>query len=132
MLLLLLAASLTLPEMQQRLAEEREAAQKLAAREATVLGRLADLERQIEVEQRSLRAAQLKLKVATARFDEVEQRSRAAQAQMDAAYAVVGPRLVARYRMGKEGYLRFLLGSKSIPDLLRRRRLVNAPCDLRG
>jgi len=126
MLALLLAASLTLPEMQQRLAEEREAAQKLAAREATVLGRLADLERQIEVEQRSLRAAQLKLKVATARFEEVEERSRTAQAQMDAAYAVVGPRLVARYRMGKEGYLRFLLGSKSIPDLLRRRRLFNA------
>src|SRR5256714_111538 len=35
------------------------------------------------------------------------------------------PRLVTRYRLGREGYIRFLLGSTSIADLLRRRRLFN-------
>jgi septal ring factor EnvC (AmiA/AmiB activator) len=38
----------------------------------------------------------------------------------------VGPRLVARYRLGREGYVRFLLGARSISDLLRRRRLFNS------
>jgi septal ring factor EnvC (AmiA/AmiB activator) len=126
MLALLLAASMSLPEMQQRLHDERSAAQKLEGREATVLGRLAELERQIEVGERGLRSAELKLKVASGRFDLVEERARSTQAQVDASSAIVGPRLVARYRMGKEGYLRFLLGSRSIADLLRRRRLFNA------
>lgn len=126
MLPLLLAAALSLPDLQQRLGEERAAAQKLAAREATLLGRLADLERQIEVEQRALRAAQLKLKTASARFALVEERARATQAQLDQASRITGPRLAARYRMGREGYVRFLLGSRSMAELLRRRRLFNA------
>src|SRR5207245_1253043 len=36
-----------------------------------------------------------------------------------------GSRLVTRYRLEREGYIRFLLGSTSIADLLRRRRLFN-------
>ena len=36
------------------------------------------------------------------------------------------PRLVARYRMGREGYVRFLLGARSISDVLRRRRIEPA------
>lgn len=126
MLAFLVAASLSFPEMQQRLDEERAAAQKLAGREATILGRLAELEREIEVEQRALRSAQLKVKAAAARFASAEDRARNAQGHLDRATVVVEPRLVARYRMGKEGYLRFLLGSRSIAELLRRTRLFNA------
>jgi septal ring factor EnvC (AmiA/AmiB activator) len=125
MIALLAAAALALPELQQRLAAEREAAQKLAGREATVLGRLADLERQIELESRALRAAQVRLKAATQRLSVAEERSRKAQGELDAATALVEPRLVARYRLGREGYVRFLLGSRSIADLLQRRRLFN-------
>jgi septal ring factor EnvC (AmiA/AmiB activator) len=125
MIALLAAAALALPELQQRLAAEREAAQKLAGREATVLGRLADLERQIELESRALRAAQVRLKAATQRLSVAEERSRKAQGELDAATSVVEPRLVARYRLGREGYVRFLLGSRSIADLLQRRRLFN-------
>ena len=128
MIALLAAAALaqSLPELQQRLATEREAAQKLAGREASVLGRLADLERQIELESRALRAAQVRLRAATQRLSVAEQRSQKAQGELDAATAVVEPRLVARYRLGREGYVRFLLGSKSIADLLQRRRFFNA------
>jgi septal ring factor EnvC (AmiA/AmiB activator) len=131
MIALLLAAAAaaspqTLPEVQQRLQEERAAAQKLAGREATLLGRLADLERQIEVEGRAMRAAQARLRAAAQRLAQVEERAQQAQAQVDGATAVVGPRLSARYRMGREGYLRFLLGSRSIAEVLRRRRIFNA------
>ncbi|HTO98042.1 MAG TPA: peptidoglycan DD-metalloendopeptidase family protein [Myxococcales bacterium] len=125
MIALLAAAALALPELQQRLAAEREAAQKLAGREASVLGRLADLERQIELESRALRAAQVRLKAATQRLGIAEERAGKAQGQLDKATAVVEPRLVARYRLGREGYVRFLLGSRSIADLLQRRRLFN-------
>jgi septal ring factor EnvC (AmiA/AmiB activator) len=116
----------SLPEVKQRLANEREAAQELAGREATILGRLADLERQIELESRALRAAQVRLRAATQRLEVAEDRSQKAQAALDAQMAVVEPRLVARYKLGREGYVRFLLGSRSIADLLRRRRLFNA------
>ena len=61
-LLLAVAVSQQLPEVRQRLQEERAAAHKLAGREANVLGRLAELERQIEVESRALRAAEARLR----------------------------------------------------------------------
>jgi septal ring factor EnvC (AmiA/AmiB activator) len=125
-LILAAAVAQTLPEVQQRLSEERAAAEKLQGRESTLLGKLADLERQVEVEGRALRAAQVKLRAATQRLAVVEERAAQAQAKMDAAAAVVGPRLVARYRLGREGYVRFLLGARSIGDLLRRRRLFDA------
>jgi murein hydrolase activator len=38
----------------------------------------------------------------------------------------LSPRLVARYKLGREGYLRFLLGAQSIGDLLRRKRIFDA------
>jgi len=127
MIPLLLAAALaqSLPEVRERLQEERAAAEQFAGREASLLGRLADLERQIELEERALRAAQVRLRAATQRLSVVEERSRTAQAKLDAAMAAASPRLVARYRLGREGYVRFLLGARSIDDLLRRHRLFN-------
>jgi murein hydrolase activator len=127
MIALLLAADVasSLPELRQRLADERSAAEKLAGREAGVLGRLADLERQIEVESRALRAAQTRLRSAAQRLAAAEERSQNAQADLTAANEAAAPRLVARYRLGREGYIRFLLGSTSIADLFRRRRLFN-------
>jgi septal ring factor EnvC (AmiA/AmiB activator) len=116
----------TLPQVQERLQAERAAAAKLAGREASLLGRLTDLERQIEVEQRAFRAAQARLRAATQRSAGAEARAASAQAELDTATAVLGPRLNARYRMGREGYLRFLLGSRSIADVLRRHRLFNS------
>jgi murein hydrolase activator len=127
MIALLAAAALaqTLPEVEQRLKDERAAAKTLAGKEASVLGKLADLERQIELESRGLRAAQARLRVATARLSVAEESSRKAQAQLDGATQVLQPRLVARYRLGREGYVRFLLGSTSVIDLIRRSHLFN-------
>jgi murein hydrolase activator len=124
-LLLAVALATSLPEVRERLADERAATQKLAGREATVLGRLADLERQIEVESRALRAAQARLRAAAQRLSIAEDRSQKTQATLAAASEVVAPRLVGRYRLGREGYVRFLLGSTGIADLFRRRRLFN-------
>jgi septal ring factor EnvC (AmiA/AmiB activator) len=126
LLAILLAAQPSLPDVQQRLQEERAAAQKLAGRESTLLGRLADLERQIEVEGRALRAAQVRLRGAAARLSQSEEKALLAEAEVARATEALGPRLVARYRLGREGYLRFLLGSRSIGDVLRRKRLFNA------
>ncbi len=128
MIALLAAVALahSLPEVQQRLAEERAAAQKLAAREGTVLGRLADLERQIEVETRALRAAEARLRAAGERLAAAEENARKAQDQLDRAADGMRPRLLARYKAGREGYVRILLGASSITDLLRRSRLLNA------
>jgi septal ring factor EnvC (AmiA/AmiB activator) len=127
MIPLLLAATLaqSLPEVRERLQEERAAAEQLGGREASLLGKLADLERQIELEGRALRAAQVRLRAATQRLAVVEERSQKARAQMDGAMETAGPRLVARYRLGREGYVRFLLGARSIGDLLRRHRFFN-------
>ena len=128
MMALLLAAAVlqSLPEVQQRLVEERAQTAKLSGRESSLLGRLTELERQVEVEGRALRAAQARLRAANQRLAVVEERAAQAQAQVDQANGVLGPRLTARYRMGREGYLRFLLGARSIADVLRRRRLFNA------
>jgi septal ring factor EnvC (AmiA/AmiB activator) len=130
MIALLLAAAAavpqTLPEVQQRLIEERAQAAKLAGRESSLLGRLSELERQVELEGRALRAAQFRLRTANQRLLVVEERARVAQAELDRANEVVNPRLMARYRMGREGYLRFLLGARSIAEVLRRRRLFNS------
>jgi murein hydrolase activator len=120
------AAPQTLPEVQQRLDDERAQAARLAGRESSLLGRLAELERQVEVEGRALRAAQARLRAANQRLIAVEERAQQTQAQVDRATDVLGPRLSARYRLGREGYLRFLLGARSIADVLRRRRLFNA------
>ncbi len=124
--LIVAASSPTLPEVQQKLEEERAQAAKLAGREASLLGRLADMERQVEVEGRAVRAAQARLRAANQRLAVVEERAAAAQAEVDKATAILNPRLVARYKLGREGYLRFLLGSRTIADVLRRRRLFNA------
>lgn len=128
MIAVLLSAALlqSLPEVQQRLADERAEAARLAGRESSLLGRLADLERQIELEGRALRAAQTRLRVASQRLEAVEESAREAQAQVARAMQVVFPRLAARYRLGREGYLRFLLGARSVADVLRRRRVFNA------
>jgi septal ring factor EnvC (AmiA/AmiB activator) len=125
-LVLLAVAAQTLPEAKQRLLDERAAAQKLAGREASVLGRLTDLERQIEVESRGLRAAQARLRVATQRLEVAEEGAQKAQARLQLSFGAAEPRLVARYRLGREGYVRFLLGATSIPDLVRRSRQFNA------
>jgi septal ring factor EnvC (AmiA/AmiB activator) len=115
-----------LPQVQERLSAEREAAAKLAGREATLLGRLTDLQRQIELESGAVRAAQARLRVAGQRAATAEARAAAAQKDVDEATGRIEPRLTARYRLGREGYLRFLLGSRSIADVLRRHRLFNA------
>jgi len=116
----------TLPEVQERLSAEREAAEKLAGREATLLSRLTDLERQIEIEARAVRVAQMRLRSASQRSATAEASAAQAQRKLDEATQKMEPRIFARYRLGREGYLRFLLGSRSIADVLRRHRLFNA------
>ena len=113
-------------ERAAQVAKERAMAEQLAGREATVLGKLAEAERQVDVEARAHRAAQARLRAAELRLSGAEARSRNAEAELDAATTAAAPRLLARYRLGREGYLRFLLGAQSIPDLLRRRRLFDA------
>jgi septal ring factor EnvC (AmiA/AmiB activator) len=110
-------------ELEAKLARERASTAQLAERESGLLGRLADLERQIELEGRSLRAAQARLRVANTRLAATEARVRAAEDRVDRANRALGPRLTARYRLGREAYVRFLLGAKSISEVLRRKRL---------
>ena len=113
-------------ERAARLAKEREMAAQLAGREATLLGQLAEAEREVDVETRASRAAQARLRAAEFRVAVAEKKSRAADAESRAALDRAAPRLFARYRLGREGYLGFLLGAQSIPDLLRRRRALDA------
>ena len=121
-----LAAAAEQQRLEARLAEERQVAAGLASKETTLLGRLAELERQIEIEGRALRAAQAKLMASSGRLILAEQQLGKAEGELAAATDRLGPRLLARYRLGREGYLRFLLGSRSIGDILRRKRLFTA------
>ena len=116
----------TAAELEQRLARERALSAQLGVKATSLLGRLAELERQIEVGGRALRAAQARLRVSQARLSGAEQKSRAADDEVNAATDRLGPRLTARYRLGREGYLRFLLGARSIAEVLRRKRLYTA------
>jgi septal ring factor EnvC (AmiA/AmiB activator) len=113
-------------ERAARLAKEREMTEQLAGREATLLGQLAEAEREVDVETRAVRAAQARLRAAEFRVTVAEKKSRAADAEVRAALDRAAPRLFARYRLGREGYLGFLLGAESIPDLLRRRRALDS------
>jgi len=115
-----------LDDVQNQLEEEREIAAEIAGREATLLGRLAELERQMDLEARANRVAQARLRTATAQLASAEGRASAAQAEVKRRLDALSPRLVARYKLGHEGYLRFLLGAQSIADLLRRKRLFDA------
>lgn len=116
----------TLPGIEKQLEKERATAAQLAGREAGLLGRLTELERQIEVEGRAVRAAQARLKASSARLALSETKTRAADAEVARATDALAPRLTARYRLGREGYLRFLLGARTIGEVLRRKRLFNA------
>jgi len=118
--------SATLPGLEKQLEKERSAAAQLLGRETSLLGRLAELERQIEVESRAVRAAQARLKAQSVRLAQSELKARAAEAEVARANDALSPRLLARYRMGREGYLRFLLGARSISEVLRRKRIFNA------
>jgi murein hydrolase activator len=113
-------------ERAAQLAQERQMTEQLAGREATLLGQLTAAERDVDVQTRALRAAQAKLRAAELRVAGAERRSRDADAAARAALDRAAPRLLTRYRLGREGYLRFLLGAQSIPDLLRRQRLFDA------
>ncbi len=113
-------------ELDARIEKERAAAAQLALRESGLLGRLAELERQVEVEGRALRAAQARLRVADGRLSASERRARAADDEGARATRELSPRLIARYRLGREGYVRFLLGARSVTEVLRRRRLFSA------
>jgi septal ring factor EnvC (AmiA/AmiB activator) len=115
-----------LDEVQAQLEQERQIAEQIAGREATLLGRLAELERQIDLEARATRVAQARLASATAALATSEGRAAAAQAEVKRRIDALSPRLVARYKLGREGYLRFLLGAQSIGDLLRRKRIFDA------
>jgi len=115
-----------LDDVQSQLEKEREIAAQIAGREATLLGRLAELERQADLTARANRVAQAHLRTATAQQVAAEERARAAQAEVKRRLDALSPRLVARYRLGREGYLRFLLGAQSIADLLKRKRLFDA------
>jgi septal ring factor EnvC (AmiA/AmiB activator) len=113
-------------ELDARIEKERVAAALLALRESGLLGKLAELERQVEVEGRALRAAQARLRVADGRLSASERRARAADDEVARATRELAPRLIARYRLGREGYVRFLLGARSVTEVLRRRRLFSA------
>jgi septal ring factor EnvC (AmiA/AmiB activator) len=113
-------------ELQKALQQERAASAQLGAKETSLLGKLADLERQVELESRALKAATTRLRQSQTRLAGAEQRVLAAQEEVDKASRALGPRLTARYQLGREGYVRFLLGSRSIGDLLRRKRLYSA------
>jgi murein hydrolase activator len=113
-------------ELDARIEKERTAAAQLSQRESSLLGKLAELERQVEVEGRALRAAQARLRVADGRLSSSERRARAADGEVARASRELAPRLIARYRLGREGYVRFLLGARSVTEVLRRRRLFSA------
>lgn len=121
-----LASDAALRDLEAKLLEQRRAAAELADKEVGLLGHLAGLQRLIDVEGRSLRVAQQRLKRQAKRLKAGEERFEAADGALTARINALGPRLLARYKMGREGFLRFLLGAHSIGDILRRQKLLSA------
>ncbi len=113
-------------QLADALSREKSATASLAKQESSLLGRLAEFERQVSLEMRALHAAEGKLRISQTRLSASEAQVRAADAEVEAGMLALAPRLSARYRLGREGYVRFLLGSRSIAELLRRKRLYSA------
>jgi murein hydrolase activator len=127
--LLALALAAASPRAQLDVLEARRRAEETAARllrqqETSVLDTLGEAEaalagaraewKRVVAERAAAEAA-----LAHARTDEA-----AAQARLAARLAELRPRLLARARMGRAGFLEILLESRSLADLVKRRYLV--------
>lgn len=113
-----------LEEVEEQLGAEQGEQRRLRAEEKSVLSLL-------DAAEKSLRAAEDEATAAQARLAGAEDKSRKAAQALAAADARVAaqrekivPRLLARYKLGRHGYLRILLAAEGAHELRRRQRLL--------
>ena len=124
-----LAAATSAPalkDVEEKLAREKAAAARLAAKETNVLEAVAEAERDVAAEYRNVKLAEKKAKDAGAKLAGASASEAAAHAALKSSADAIAPRLRARYRLGREGFVRLLVGAPTLGDLLQRRRLFDA------
>ena len=112
-----------------RVKAERARLEALAAQKGDILDALDQLRTQEDVEQAAYDAAEKKVERTTARLARVRQDFAATRARLKARLKVLAPRLVARYKLGKTGYLPLLFSAGDLHELLRRKRLLDRVID---
>jgi len=113
----------------KRVEAERARLEALVAKKGDILDALDQLRTQEDVEQAAYDAAEKKVDRTRARLAKVRQDLAATRAKLEARMKVLAPRLVARYKLGKTGYLPLLFSAGDLHELLRRKRLLDRIID---
>jgi septal ring factor EnvC (AmiA/AmiB activator) len=104
---------------------EEAAARMLAQQERSVLDTLGEAETALGDARAEWRRVEAERAAAAARLEAARTDEAAAQSRMRARLAELRPRLQARARLGRAGYLQVLLESRSLADLVKRRYLMS-------
>lgn len=97
---------------------------ELEAQEGDLLAALERLELQERTESAALEAAEKRVADSEKALAFVRGEAARTRATLKKRRAALAPRLAARYRLGRTGYLPLLLSAGSMDELLRRRRLL--------
>ena len=112
-----------------RVKAERARLEALAAKKGDILDALDQLRTQEDVEQAAYHAAEKQVDATSARLTQVRRDLATTRARLKARLKVLAPRLVARYKLGKAGYLPLLFSAGDFHELLRRKRLLDRVID---
>lgn len=112
-------------EIKQKKRAVREMLETLASEEGDIIAAMEALEESAIVEQAAFEAAEKRVTVTEASLSEVRADLAATEETLRLRRARLAPRLVARYKAGRTGYLPMLLSSGSPTEFARRRRMLS-------
>lgn len=110
--------------LKARQAEAKATLSALGDREGALLAELDTLGEQVALERAAVDAAEARIREAESKIELLRAQREASARRLEALREAMAPRMVARYKLGRTGYLPMLLSSGSVDDFLRRRRLL--------
>jgi murein hydrolase activator len=113
-----------LDALEARRRAEETAARLLAQQERSVLDTLGEAEAALVAARAEWRRVEAERASAQARLARAREEEGSAHARMQARLAELQPRLLARARMGRAGFLQVLVESRSLADLVKRHYLM--------
>jgi murein hydrolase activator len=108
----------------RRAAEVRERLASIGEAEGEVLAAMESLEEMVALETAALAAAEKQVRDTEAALAIIESDLETTRAQLARRWTALEPRLVARYRLGRLGYLPILLSANSVHEFLSLRRML--------
>lgn len=112
--------------IEEELAREKRLFEEFAEKEKGIIGQLSDLEREIAEKQAFLRDLRKRIDRTKQGLAQHRERMGEIEKVFGAAQDRLGERLVSFYKYAKRGYVRILLSSTGLHDLMRRIRYLKA------